>query len=113
MKEALEKRLLPEESLTWHYMAEQVNDFAWATSNEFIWKATRATIPGKGEIPIHMFYLPERADRFARAGELGRHALEFYSNLWAPYAFPTTDFSRWTECRYGISNGREFESRCC
>ena len=80
------------ESLTWHYMAEQVNDFAWATSNEFIWKATRATIPGKGEIPIHMFYLPERADRFARAGELGRHALEFYSNLWAPYAFPQLTF---------------------
>jgi hypothetical protein len=80
------------ESLTWHFVADQVNDFAWATSAEFIWKATRATIPGKGEIPIHMVYLPERAERFARAAELGRHALEFYSNLWAPYPFPQLTF---------------------
>ena len=80
------------ESLTWHFVADQVNDFAWATSADFIWKATRATIPGKGEIPIHLVYLPERADRFERAAELGRHALEFYSKLWAPYAFPQLTF---------------------
>ena len=80
------------ESLTWHFVADQVNDFAWATSAEFIWKATRATIPGKGAIPIHMVYLPERASRFARAGELGRHALEFYSELWAAYPFPQLTF---------------------
>jgi len=76
------------ESLVWHFVADQVNDFAWATSNEFVWSATRATIPGKGPIPIHMVYLPERASRFEKAGELARHALEFYSDLWAPYPFP-------------------------
>ncbi len=79
-------------NLTWHFVADQVNDFAWATSSEFIWKATRATIPGKGPIPIHMFYLPERARLFARAAEIGRHALEFYSELWTPYAFPQLTF---------------------
>ena len=35
-----------------------------------------------------MLYLPERASRFARAGAITRHALEFYSELWVPYAFP-------------------------
>jgi len=80
------------ESLTWHFVADQVNDFAWATSADYIWKATRATIPGKGEIPIHMVYLPERASYFAQAAERGRHALEFYSNVWAPYAFPQLTF---------------------
>ncbi|MCE7995529.1 MAG: M1 family metallopeptidase [Roseivirga sp.] len=80
------------DQLTWRFVADQVNDFAWATSNEFIWKATRATIPGKGPIPIHMFYLPERASRFAQAAERGRHALEFYSELWIPYAFPQLTF---------------------
>lgn len=78
----------PGESLTWHFVAEQVNDFAWATADRFVWKATRATIPERGPVPIHMVYLPERADRFERAGELTRHALEFYSDLWAPYPFP-------------------------
>ncbi|MCA9320371.1 MAG: M1 family metallopeptidase [Planctomycetes bacterium] len=76
------------ERLVWHYVAEFVNDFAWATAENYVWKATRATIPGKGPIPIHMLHLPEREDRFVRAGRVTRHALEFYSELWMPYAFP-------------------------
>ncbi len=82
------KALLPRTLNDWHFVAEQVNDFAWASSNEFVWKATRANIPQKGYVPIHMFYLPERVDRFKRAGEITRHALEFYSKLLIPYQFP-------------------------
>jgi hypothetical protein len=76
------------DALTWHFVADQVNDFAWATSRNFIWKATRANIPTKGYVPIHMLYLPDRARFFEKAGKITRHALEFYSNLWAPYPFP-------------------------
>ena len=76
------------DSLTWHFIAEQVNDFAWATAKKFVWTATRATIPGKGPVPIHMVYLPGRANLFRDAGQITRHALEFYSKLWAPYPFP-------------------------
>ncbi|GGG98101.1 peptidase [Polaribacter pacificus] len=85
-----EKGLKPakDNQIIWHYKADKVNDFAWAASNEFVWKATRAVIPSKGPIPIHMVFLPERANRFTRAGAVTRHALEFYSNLWTPYAFP-------------------------
>ena len=74
--------------LVWHYVADNVNDFAWATSNEYVWRATRAVIPGKGVVPIHMLYLPERARRFERAGAYTRHALKFYSELWGTYPFP-------------------------
>ena len=74
--------------LTWHLVAEQVNDFAWATAKKFVWTATRATIPTKGAVPIHMVFLPGRANLFADAGAISRHALEFYSKLYAPYAFP-------------------------
>jgi hypothetical protein len=74
--------------LVWRHVAENVNDFAWATSKNFIWTATRATIPGKGPVPIHMVYQPERANLFTNAGTIARHALEFYSKLWAPYPFP-------------------------
>jgi hypothetical protein len=73
---------------TWHFVADSVNDFAWATAKKFVWESTRATIPGKGVVPIHMFYLPGRAAQFARAGQITRHALEFYSALWFPYQFP-------------------------
>ena len=74
--------------LVWHLVADNVNDFAWATAKKYVWAATRATIPGKGRVPIHMVYLPGRANAFALAGPISRHALEFYSRLWFPYEFP-------------------------
>ena len=76
------------DKLTWHFVADKVNDFAWATSDRFIWKATKADIPGKGPVPIYMVFIPERAQFFEKAGENTKHALEFYSKLWAPYPFP-------------------------
>ncbi len=78
----------PGDRLTWHLVADNVNDFAWATARKFVWQATRATIPGKGPVPVHMLYLPGRANLFADAGQITRHALEFYSKLWFPYPFP-------------------------
>ncbi len=78
----------PGERLVWHFAADKVNDFAWATAKKFVWQATRATIPTKGPVPIHMVFLPERAAQFANAGQITRHALEFYSKLWTPYPFP-------------------------
>ncbi len=74
--------------LVWHFVADMVNDFAWATAEKFVWQATRANIPGTGYIPIHMVFIPERANLFENAGAISRHALEFYSELWVPYPFP-------------------------
>jgi hypothetical protein len=78
----------PGDRLVWHFAADMVNDFAWATASNYVWRATRATIPGKGPIPIHMVYRPDHANLYANAGPVARHALEFYSKLWAPYPFP-------------------------
>src|SRR5262249_16628891 len=63
------------ERLTWHMVAENVNDFAWATAKKYVWQMTRATIPGKGPVPITMVYLPGRAASYVNAGQLARHAL--------------------------------------
>jgi hypothetical protein len=78
----------PGDRLVWHFAAEMVNDFAWATASNYVWRATRATIPDKGPVPIHMVHRPDRAKLFERAGPITRHALEFYSKLWVPYPFP-------------------------
>jgi len=74
--------------LVWHFVADTVNDFAWVTANKLVWSATRATIPGKGPVPVNMYYLPGDASLYANAGPTARHALEFYSRLWFPYQFP-------------------------
>ena len=73
--------------LVWHFTADSVADFAWTTSNEFVWDVSRATIPGRGAIPVNFLYLPEHT-RYANAAPWARHALEFYSKLWMSYAFP-------------------------
>ena len=78
----------PGERLVWHLKADMVNDFAWATAKDYVWRATRATIPGKGPVPVHMVYVPTHANLYTNAGPIARHALEFYSKLWAPYPFP-------------------------
>jgi hypothetical protein len=74
--------------LVWRFVADTVNDFAWVTAKKLVWEATRATIPGKGPIPINMYYQPGDAGLYANAGPIARHALEFYSKLWFPYSFP-------------------------
>jgi len=74
--------------LVWRFVADTVNDFAWATAKKFVWRSLRANIPGKGFVPVHMYYQPGAADRYEQAGVSARHALEFYSKLWFPYQFP-------------------------
>ena len=78
----------PSERLVWHFVADSVADVAWATSNQFVWDATRATIPGKGPVQVNILYLPGHMQGYAGAGAAVRHALEFYSKLWMPYAWP-------------------------
>jgi hypothetical protein len=74
--------------LGWNFVADTVGDFAWGTSSKYVWDATRATIPGKGAIPVNIFYLAGDASKYAAVPQVVRHALEFYSRLWMPYAYP-------------------------
>lgn len=76
------------ERLIWHFVADTASDVAWATSPRYVWDATRAIIPGRGAVPIHLLYLPGHAPEYAGAGPISQHALQFYSKLWLPYAFP-------------------------
>lgn len=74
--------------LVWRFHADTVNDFAWLTAKKLNWTATRATIPTKGTVPIHLMFQPGDAALYTNAGRIARHALEFYSKLWFPYQFP-------------------------
>src|SRR5688500_7483917 len=78
--------------LVWRFVADSVNDFAWATAKDYVWDATSASIPGRGRVPIHILYLPGHATQYAAVGAIGRHALQFYSNLLMPYEFPQLTF---------------------
>jgi hypothetical protein len=74
--------------LVWHFVADSVGDFAWGTSNQFLWDASLAVVPGRSPVPVNIFYLPGNAARYASAGPISTHAIEYYSKLWMPYSFP-------------------------
>ncbi|HEV7387218.1 MAG TPA: M1 family metallopeptidase [Gemmatimonadaceae bacterium] len=74
--------------LVWHFVADSVADFAWATANQFVWDAGHASIPTRGAVPFNVMYLPGHTQTFAEGPHVVRHALEYYSKLWMPYTFP-------------------------
>lgn len=82
---------------TWHFVAPNVRDFAWATSDQYVWDATRALVGGgqtgarQDTVDIYSFY---RRNAPAAAWALGgarftRDAVEQHSKYLWPYPWPT------------------------
>ncbi len=80
-------------TLTWHFTAEKVRDFAWGTSARFLWDATVAEVgdrDGDGAADrsdIYAFWRPE-AGTWQRSAEFGRFSIEFLSRTFFPYPYP-------------------------
>ena len=78
----------PGSTLTWHFIAPRVNDFAFSVSRDYALEATRSNIPGKGYIPVNVLYLPQRAGyRTNNIAQVGARALEEHSRFLFPYEF--------------------------
>jgi hypothetical protein len=75
-------------TLTWHFVAPRVNDFAFATSRDYVYDATHADIPGKTAIPVNVLFLPNHtAYTNNNTAQFGRFALEQHSKFVFPYEF--------------------------
>jgi hypothetical protein len=46
---------------------------------------------------------------YATPGQIARHALEFYSKLWAPYAFPQLTLQDGPSAGHGIPDGDQLQ----
>jgi hypothetical protein len=78
----------PGSTLTWHFTAPHVNDFAFATSRDYVYDATHANIPEKSAIPVNLLYLPQHTDYATNnTAQYGRFALEHHSRYVFPYEF--------------------------
>jgi hypothetical protein len=66
-------------SLTWHYTANNVRDFAFAAGPNFRWDAS-----GYNGILIEDLYRPS-ADKWSEVNRMGREAIKYYSEQWYPY----------------------------
>jgi hypothetical protein len=81
--------------LTWRFQAENVRDFAWGTSDRYLWDATSAIAgdhDGDGRpdtTMIHTFYRPERVQwAWDGSARFVQHSVEFLSSYLWPYPWP-------------------------
>ncbi|MCH8122194.1 MAG: hypothetical protein IH853_03645 [Bacteroidetes bacterium] len=83
----------PNDLLTWRFMAVEVRDFAFGTSDKYLWDATTAEVADKNNdhsndlSMIHAFYRPEE-ERWAPSAEFAQFSIEFLSNMFMPYPYP-------------------------
>lgn len=86
-------------TLTWHFSADSVRDFAWAAARHFIWDAVGAD---SGRVLAQSFYPPSADSIWKRSSEYVKHAVEFYGARWLRYPYPTmTNIN-------GIEGGMEY-----
>jgi len=76
--------------VTWRFRAEQVRDFAWGTSSQYLWDATRAvTRDGSHEESIvHSFHVQDAPGGWSENARYGRFSIEFLSRFLWPYPYP-------------------------
>ncbi|MFB6247525.1 MAG: M1 family metallopeptidase [Salinibacter sp.] len=80
---------------TWHFTAKSVRDFAWGTSDRYLWDATRALVPTSRTRPpdtvmIHSLYRPRAAAAaWPHAARYTAEAVATLSETLRPYPYPT------------------------
>ncbi len=81
--------------LTWHFKAENVRDFAWGTSEKYLWDAVPAAVGDRDDDGrpdtslVESFYRPEmRSSHWDQAAHYGQHSVQFFSHYLWPYPYP-------------------------
>ena len=79
--------------LTWHFKADQVRDFAFGTSDKYVWDATSAHVgdlDGDGESDTSMIYAFYRPGTgvWHRSAEFSQYSIEYLSKMFFPYPYP-------------------------
>jgi hypothetical protein len=79
----------PEGTRTWEFHAEQVRDFAWASSRRFAWDALGHEVEGAGKVWAMSYYPPEGEPMWSRfSTHAVAHTLDVYSKHAVPYPYP-------------------------
>ena len=73
---------------TWRMVADSVRDFAFATSDRYVWHVTGAETGGaRGRVLIQNVFTPDM-DHWAEATLYAKHAIEFFSGYILEYPYP-------------------------
>jgi len=71
----------------WHYRAEQVRDFAFATSPRYVWDAVGANVGGvRGRVTVNALYDPA-LEHWGEAAGFMKNSVELFSRYVFPYPY--------------------------
>jgi peptidase M1-like protein len=86
-------------TLTWHFTADSVRDFAWAAARHFIWDAVGVN---GGKTLAMSFYPPSADSIWSQATQYAKAAIENYSKQWTAFPYPIASNVN------GIEGGMEY-----
>ncbi len=72
------------DSLTWHFTAENIHDFAWAADPDYV----HDVIEMDDGPAIHLLYQPDVSDTWALLHEWGPEIISFFGSRYGPYRYP-------------------------
>lgn len=78
-------RCTPGDSLTWHFYAERVHDFAWAADPDYIHETWRDDSLG---IAYHLLFQPDVAERWRPMRQWVPWLIRYYSRRIGRYPYP-------------------------
>jgi hypothetical protein len=73
---------------THHYHAEDVHDFAWTTSPDFLERTAAFEHPTLPRVAMRLLLQPEHAGQASRHFEATRAALKYYGEWYGAYPYP-------------------------
>ena len=77
----------PNGTTTHRYYQEDVHDFAWTTSPDFLEARERFEVPGLPPVDMRLLYQPEHASQTARHFETTRATLRYYGEWFGAYPY--------------------------
>ena len=72
------------DALTWHFVAEDVHDFAWAADPDYV----HDTVTDDRGLVYHFLYQPDVAEGWAIMPRLVPTLIRFFSERYGPYPYP-------------------------
>jgi len=82
-----DRRSNADKTETYHYYQEDVHDFAWTTSPDFIEQTARFEDRALPPVSMRLLLQPEHAGQAGRHFEATRTALKYYGEWYGPYPY--------------------------
>lgn len=82
-----ERRDNPDGTTTHRYYAEDVHDFAWTTSPDYVERTARFEHPGLPPVEMRLLLQPEHVGQAERHFAATRAALRYYGEWYGPYPY--------------------------